>query len=202
MPTSGLPMILPLALCGGDPQGGRCYEATVPTCGPPVILPLAVKRWGPPRRQGLCSPLAHLWGTFDCAPRSEAVGTPQVAGVMQPPCPLFGHLSFCLASVTCKRASYPDVYIDFLNGILVRPLYKGVGHRDSTLMRSPRRPRSCVFSFFPAPTGILKLHTTAGCGRWQVRTHGHSNLRWWPQTTQRQATSTSPRLHHTVNAQA
>ena len=31
---------------------------------------------------GGCSQLAHLWATSDSAPRSEAVGTPQVAGVM------------------------------------------------------------------------------------------------------------------------
>ena len=31
---------------------------------------------------GLCSHLAHLWATFDSAPRSEAVGTPQAVGVM------------------------------------------------------------------------------------------------------------------------
>ena len=62
--------------------GGRGYVATLPTCGPLLILRLAVKRWGPPRRQGLCSHLAHLWATSDSAPRSEAVGTPQAAGVM------------------------------------------------------------------------------------------------------------------------
>ena len=44
---------------------------------PLLILPRALKRWGPPRRQGLCSHLAHLWATSDSAPRSEAVGTPQ-----------------------------------------------------------------------------------------------------------------------------
>ena len=56
--------------------------ATLPTCGPPLILPPALKRWGPPRRQGLCGHLAHLWATCDSAPRSEEVGTPQAAGVM------------------------------------------------------------------------------------------------------------------------
>ena len=95
---------------GGDPRGGRGYVATLPTCGPLLILPPALKRWGPPRRQGLCSPLAHLWATSDSAaaikgwgplrrqglcshlahlwatsdsaPRSEAVGTPEAAGDM------------------------------------------------------------------------------------------------------------------------
>ena len=84
--------------------------ATLPTCGPLLILSPALKRWGPrrrqglcshlahllstsdsapalkrwgpPRRQRLCSHLAHLWATCDSAPRCEAVGTPQVAGVM------------------------------------------------------------------------------------------------------------------------
>ena len=44
--------------------------------GPPLILPPALKRWGSPRRQGLCSHLAHLWATSDFARRCEAVGTP------------------------------------------------------------------------------------------------------------------------------
>ena len=56
--------------------------AALPTCGSPLILPPALKRWGPPRRQGLCSHLAHLWAISDSAPGSEAVGTPQAAGVM------------------------------------------------------------------------------------------------------------------------
>ena len=67
---------------GGYPPGGRGYVATLPTCGPLLILPPARKRWGPPRWQGLCSHLAHLWATSVSAPRSKAVGTPQAAGVM------------------------------------------------------------------------------------------------------------------------
>ena len=66
----------------GTPPGGRGYVATLPTCGPLLILPRALKRWGPPTWQGLCSHLAHSWATFDSAPRFEAVGTPQTAGVM------------------------------------------------------------------------------------------------------------------------
>ena len=38
---------------------------------PLLILPPAVKRWGPRRRQGLCSHLAHLWANSDSVPRSE-----------------------------------------------------------------------------------------------------------------------------------
>ena len=38
------------------------------TCGPRLILPPAVKRWGSPWRERLCSHLAHLWATFDSAP--------------------------------------------------------------------------------------------------------------------------------------
>ena len=56
--------------------------ATLPTCGPPMILTPALKQWGPPRRQGLCSHLAHLWATYCFAPRFEAVGTPQAAAPM------------------------------------------------------------------------------------------------------------------------
>ena len=35
------------------------YVATLPTCGPLLILLPALKRWRPPRWQGLCSHLAH-----------------------------------------------------------------------------------------------------------------------------------------------
>ena len=57
-----------------------------------MILPPALKRWGPPRRQGLCSHLAHLWATCDSAPRSEAMGTPQAAGSLTPhTLPLWDH---------------------------------------------------------------------------------------------------------------
>ena len=57
------------------PRRPMGYVATLPTCGPLLILPPALKRWGPPRRQGLCSHLAHVWATSDFAPRSEALGT-------------------------------------------------------------------------------------------------------------------------------
>ena len=56
--------------------------ATWPTCGPPLIPHPALKRWGPPRRQGLCSHLAHLWATLDAARYYEVVGTSYAAGVM------------------------------------------------------------------------------------------------------------------------
>ena len=46
------------------------------TSGPLLILPPALKPRGPPKQQGVCSHLAHLWATCDYAPRSEAVGTP------------------------------------------------------------------------------------------------------------------------------
>ena len=62
--------------------GGGGYVTTLPTCGSLLILPPALKPWGPPRQQGLCSHLAHLWATSESAPRFEAVGTPQAAGVM------------------------------------------------------------------------------------------------------------------------
>ena len=81
-PSCGPPLILPPARKRWGPPGGRGYVATLPTCGPPPIPSPALKRWGAPRGQGLCSHLAHLWATSDSALRSEAVGTPQAAGVM------------------------------------------------------------------------------------------------------------------------
>ena len=56
--------------------------ATSPTSGPLLILTPALKRRGSPRRQGLCSHLAHKWASSDSAPRSEAVGIPEAVGVM------------------------------------------------------------------------------------------------------------------------
>ena len=40
---------------------------TLPTSGPLLIMPPALQRWGSPRRQGLCSHLAHKWATSDSA---------------------------------------------------------------------------------------------------------------------------------------
>ena len=68
--------IAPCSEAVGTPQGGKGYVATLPTCGPLLILPPALKRWGLPRRQWLCSHLAHLWATSNSAPRFEAMGTP------------------------------------------------------------------------------------------------------------------------------
>ena len=58
--------------------------ATSPRSGPLLILTWtpALKWRGSPRRQGLCNHLAHKWATSDSAPRSEAVGIPDTAGVM------------------------------------------------------------------------------------------------------------------------
>ena len=53
----------------------------LPTSGPLLILPPTLKRRGSPRRQGLRSHVAHKWATSDFAPRSEAEGIPEAAGV-------------------------------------------------------------------------------------------------------------------------
>ena len=45
------------------------------------MLPPALKQSGSPRRQGLHSHFAHKWATSNCAPRCEAMGIPEVAGV-------------------------------------------------------------------------------------------------------------------------
>ena len=65
-----------------DPPGGRGCVATLPIFGPLLILPPVVTRRGSPRRQGLYSHLAHLWASSYSAPRYEASGIPEAAGVM------------------------------------------------------------------------------------------------------------------------
>ena len=57
---------------------GRGYAATRATCGPPHILSPALNRWGPRRRQGLCSHHGHLWAATESPPPcSEALGSPR-----------------------------------------------------------------------------------------------------------------------------
>ena len=42
-----------------------------------LILPPALRRWGSPRRQGLCSHLAHKWANSDSAPPLYSGGDPR-----------------------------------------------------------------------------------------------------------------------------
>ena len=86
--------LAPRSKAEGIPEAaGRCPQvATLPTSGPLLILPPALKRRGPPRRQGLSSHLAHKWATSDSSPRSEAEGTPEAAGVEAATLPTSGPL--------------------------------------------------------------------------------------------------------------
>ena len=65
----------------------QVYVATRPTCGPRLMLSPAVKCWEPPRRQGLCSHLAHLWpcwwplGALWCALGASSVPPEIVQGL-------------------------------------------------------------------------------------------------------------------------
>ena len=66
----------------GDLPGGMGYVATRHTCGQIFLLSPALKLWGHPRRQGLCSHPAHLWATSNSVVRSKMLWTPQAEGVM------------------------------------------------------------------------------------------------------------------------
>ena len=66
--TCGPLLRLSLALKHGGPSSGMGYVATRPTRGPRVIFSPALERSAPPRRQGLCSPVAHLWSTCEALP--------------------------------------------------------------------------------------------------------------------------------------
>ena len=70
---------------------GKCYVANLPICGPLLILFPALKRWGPPSRQVLCSQMAHLWAIVEFVPRSKTLGTHVWSGVMSQICPFVGH---------------------------------------------------------------------------------------------------------------
>ena len=74
--------------------GGTGYVATRPTCGPFLILSPTLKRWGPPRRQGLCSHPAHLWANSDSVSRSEVLGTPDSKGLCSHPAHLWTTFDF------------------------------------------------------------------------------------------------------------
>ena len=58
------------------------YVANPPTSGPSLILSPAVKDWGPPIWQGLCSQRATCGPLLIKLPGCEAFGNPQMAGVM------------------------------------------------------------------------------------------------------------------------
>ena len=73
--SAHIKMALGKSVSDGDPLGHRGYVATLPTSGPLLILPPPLKLWVPPRREGLCSHLAHLWATSDSFPGYAAVGT-------------------------------------------------------------------------------------------------------------------------------
>ena len=60
------------------------YVATLPICGPLVILPPALKLWGTPRQQGICSYLAHLWVRFDFGPALKWWGPNRRQGLCSP----------------------------------------------------------------------------------------------------------------------
>ena len=62
----------------GDPR--KCTAAHSWPIRGLLLLSPAVKRLGPPRRQGLCSHPAHLWAYSDFVPRSEALGSPRRQG--------------------------------------------------------------------------------------------------------------------------
>ena len=48
-------------------------------------IPPALKWWGPPKRQGLCSQSAHLWATADPPPSLKRWGPPDRKGYVAKP---------------------------------------------------------------------------------------------------------------------
>ena len=89
-PLLGNPSFCPPLSSSGDSPSGSGYRATWPFCGPPLILSPPLKWSGTPYRNSYVG-TRRLWATRDFAPRSEAVGTPKAARLMQPPGPLVDH---------------------------------------------------------------------------------------------------------------
>ena len=53
-----------------------CYATYIQKKSARHLLSHALKRWGIPRPQGLCSRSTPLWATADFLPHSKALGTP------------------------------------------------------------------------------------------------------------------------------
>ena len=100
----------PCRLSGPD-RFRRGYVATRPTCGPILIVRPALKRWGPPRRQGLCSPPDQLLATSDSAPCSKAARRQGLCSHLAHLwatfdfLPLFSFLPFVFAPMSSKQSS-------------------------------------------------------------------------------------------------
>ena len=75
-PIVCLCLFCPPLFSGGVPLNGKVYAATSFNYAPLLILFPSLKRWGPPRRQGLCSYHAHLWATAGFVPSYEVSGIP------------------------------------------------------------------------------------------------------------------------------
>ena len=76
---------VPCSKALGTPQLAGVREPPTPTYGPLLVLFPSLKRWGPPRRQGLCCQFAQMQATthfVDVIPCFEALGRPQIAWVM------------------------------------------------------------------------------------------------------------------------
>ena len=65
------------------------------------------ERWGPPRRQGLCSQSAHLWAASDFVPRSERWGPPRRQGLYSQSAHLWATSDFVPLWVTSLAALVP-----------------------------------------------------------------------------------------------
>ena len=63
-----------------------------------AFLSLALKRYGSPRRQGLCSHPARLWASFDFVPCYEALGAPRRQGLCCQPAHLWATSDFAFRS--------------------------------------------------------------------------------------------------------
>ena len=117
------------------------YVANLPTCWPLLIFSPALKRWGSPRRQGLCSQSAHVWATSDFLPCFEVLGTPLMARVMQPTHPLVGHFKQDGWSCGFQSSHLTNLVVDHLGSFLhvcLTPLPLGFFNYVSSIVNGDR----------------------------------------------------------------
>ena len=150
-------MILPPALKRWGPPRRQGLCSYLAHLWATCDSPPALQRWGPLRRQGLCSHVVHLWATSDFASRSEAVGTPEARCRWQIHFSTMAMLCFLTKEIPQKERS--------LNGQPIkeyRPIDGAAVAEWKATLRKIEEVTSITWEVFAA---FLRIHrvTADGC---------------------------------------